>query len=128
MEVVVIVPILALLQYYWFAIEVSRMRAKHGCPAPAMTGHPKFERMNRVHYNSLEQLIMFLPAQWLYGYYARFIWAAGFGIVYLVGRFVYRYAYVRDPSSHSPGFTFSVLPTTIMLIWVLVVAAGRCLV
>ena len=48
MEAVTIVTVLALVQFYWFGIEVGKMRAKHQCKAPAVTGAPEFERMFRV--------------------------------------------------------------------------------
>ncbi len=31
-----------------------------------MTGHPDFERANRVHVNTLENLIIFIPAVWIF--------------------------------------------------------------
>lgn len=120
MEYMVIVTVLVLFQYLWFGFDVGRMRQKHACPAPVMTGHAEFERMNRVHYNTLEQLIMFLPAMWLYGYYVNARWAAAFGVVYLLGRFIYRVAYMKDPATRGTGFTLTLLPSAIMLAWVLI--------
>lgn len=121
MDYMVVITVLALFQYLWFGLDVARMRHKHGCPSPAMTGHPEFERTNRVHYNTLEQLIIFLPAMWLYGYYVNARWAAALGVVYLIGRFIYRVAYIRDPASRTTGFTLTVVPSVTMLVWVLVV-------
>ena len=125
MEAIVVITVLALLQYTWFGTEVAGVRVKLDCPAPAESGPPQFERMNRVHHNTLEQIVMFLPALWLYGYYVNFLWAAGFGIVYLVGRFIYRAAYLKDPSSRTLGFGLTILPSAVMLVWVFVVAIGR---
>ena len=78
--------------------------------------------MFRVHYNTMEQLAAFLPALWLYGLTVNHLWGAGFGLVYLVGRFIYRAEYLKEPDSRSLGFGMTMLPTVIMLIWVLVVA------
>lgn len=125
MEAVTIVTVLALLQFYWFGIEVGKMRGKHGCKAPAITGPPEFERMFRVQQNTMEQLVMFLPALWLYGSLVNPLWGAGLGVIYLIGRFIYRSSYVKDPSSRSLGFMTSVLPTSVMLIWVLVAAVVK---
>jgi uncharacterized MAPEG superfamily protein len=99
------------------------MRAKHQCKAPATTGAPEFERMFRVQQNTMEQLVMFLPALWLYASLVNPIWAAGMGVVYLVGRFIYRSSYVKDPAGRSLGFGITILPTSVMLIWVLIAAA-----
>ena len=120
MEAVVIVTVLALLQFFWFGLGVAKMRAKHQCKAPAITGAPEFERMFRVQQNTMEQLVMFLPALWLYANFVNPLWGAGLGVVYIVGRFIYCAAYVKDPSTRSMGFTISILPTTVMLIWLLV--------
>ena len=120
MEAVTIVTVLALMQFYWFGIEVGKMRAMHNCKAPAITGHPDFERMFRVQQNTMEQLVMFLPVLWLFATTVNPLWAAGMGVVYLVGRIIYRAAYVKDPAKRSLGFSVSVLPTSVMLVWVLI--------
>lgn len=125
MEITAIVTVLVLLQYLFFAIQVGSMRPRLGIKAPATTGTPEFERMFRVHYNTMEQLLAFLPALWLFGLMVNHLWAAGFGIVYLVGRFVYRSEYLREPDSRSLGFGLTLLPTAVMLVWVLVVAVLR---
>ena len=125
MEAVTIVTILALMQFFWFGIEVGMMRAKHQCKAPAITGAPEFERMFRVQQNTMEQIVMFIPALWLFAEFVNPLWAAGMGVVYLIGRTVYRMAYVKDPKSRSAGFMMTVLPTSVMLVWVLGDAVWR---
>jgi glutathione S-transferase len=85
MEAVTIVTVLALMQFYWFGIEVGKMRVKHQCKAPAITGAPEFERMFRVQQNTMEQIVMFLPALWLFAELVNPLWAAGMGVVYLIG-------------------------------------------
>ncbi len=120
MEVVTIVTILALIQFFWFGIEVGKMRVKHQCKAPAITGAPEFERMFRVQQNTLEQIVVFIPALWLFAEFVNPLWAAGMGVVYLIGRAVYRMAYVKDPKGRSIGFMMTALPTLVMLIWALV--------
>ncbi len=125
MEAVTIVTILALMQFFWFGIEVGMMRAKHQCKAPAITGAPEFERMFRVQQNTMEQIVMFIPALWLFAEFVNPLWAAGMGVVYLIGRAVYRSAYVKDPKGRSAGFMMTALPTAVMLVWVLVDAVLR---
>ena len=119
MDAVVIVTVLALLQFVWFGFDVGMMRGKHQCKAPAVTGAPEFERMFRVQQNTMEQLVIFLPAMWLFGTMVEPLWAAGLGVIYLVGRTIYRYSYVKDPASRSLGFMLSYVPTLLMLLWVL---------
>lgn len=122
MEAIAVVTILALAQYYIFGVQVGQMRAKHGVKAPAITGHPEFERMFRVQQNTLEQLVMFVPALWIYGYFGKPMWAAAAGIVYIVGRIVYKRGYVADPAKRSPGFTISIIATSALMLAGLVAA------
>jgi hypothetical protein len=122
MELTAIVTVLALLQFIFFGIQVGSRRVKLGIKAPLTEGTPEFDRMFRVHYNTMEQLVAFLPALWLYGVMVNHLWGAAMGVVYLVGRFIYRSEYVKEPDSRSLGFGLTVLPTAVMLVWVLVVA------
>lgn len=122
MEATVIVTFLALGQYVLFGVQVGSMRGKHGIKAPAQTGHPEFERMNRVHLNTMEQLVLFLPALWMQAYYANPLFGAVVGMVYVVGRFIYRAEYLKDPDSRGLGFTMSFVPSAVLLIWALVAA------
>ena len=66
MELVGAVTLLALLQFVVMGIMVGRARGLYGVKAPATTGHEQFERWFRVHYNTLEKLIVFLPSLWLF--------------------------------------------------------------
>ena len=120
MQAVAIVTILALAQFILFSIQVGSMRGKHGVKAPAVTGHPEFERMFRVQQNTMEQLVAFIPALWIYAYLVNPFWGAAMGLVFIVGRFLYRASYVKDPDSRGLGFTLTFLPTAVMLVWALI--------
>ena len=60
-----LVTVLALLQYLVFGLLVAQARGKYGVQAPATTGHELFERVYRVQMNTLEMMVMFIPALWL---------------------------------------------------------------
>ena len=62
MNYVHLVAVLAVLQFFLFGILVGRAREQYGIDAPAISGHQLFERAFRVHQNTLEQLVGFLPA------------------------------------------------------------------
>jgi glutathione S-transferase len=119
-----IVTVAALLQYIAFSWVVGRARVRYSVSAPAIAGHPVFERYFRVHQNTVEQLVVFLPALWLFALRVDPAWAAGLGFIYLAGRLLYFYSYTRDPKNRSLGFAMSALPTLVMLAWVLVAAIG----
>lgn len=116
MELVGLISLLAVLQFVVFGILVGRARGVYGVKAPATTGHEQFERWFRVHYNTLEKLIVFLPALWLFGYYVGQYYAAGLGLIYLVGRLLYAVSYTRDPASRTLGTLVSEFPILIMII------------
>jgi len=116
MEYVAIVIVLALLQYFAFGLLVGRARGKFNVHAPAITGHPVFERYYRVHQNTLELMIMFIPAIVLFGYWIRPDMGAGIGFVYVIGRFIYLRAYIGDPAQRGLGFALSILPILVLLI------------
>ena len=122
MEAVAIVTILALAQFVLFSIQVGSMRGKHSIKAPAVSGHEEFDRMFRVQQNTMEQLVAFVPALWIFGYLVNPLWGASLGLVFVVGRFIYRAAYLKDPDSRGIGFTLTFLPTAVMLVWSLIAA------
>lgn len=110
-----IVTMLALTETAVFGLRVGAARGKYGVAAPATTGNDMFERHYRVHYNTLEMMVLFVPAAWAFGYYVSYLWAAGLGVVYIIGRIVYAVTYVRDPASRGPGVLLSVVPTWILI-------------
>ncbi len=116
MSLVYVVMGLAMLQYLYFGFAVGGARGRYGVKAPATTGHETFERYFRVHMNTLELLVVLIPALPLFGWFVSARWAAVLGAVYLVGRFLYFYTYVRDPAKRSAGFGLSFLPVVVLLI------------
>jgi glutathione S-transferase len=119
MHYVAIVTVLALLEFFWFQVEVGRARSKYDVKAPATAGHDIFERHFRVQMNTLEQLAMFLPALWIFAAFVSPLWASVLGAVFVVGRAIYGVTYVRDPRSRSLGFALTLLPTMLMLVDIL---------
>lgn len=125
MNYIHIVAVLAVVQFFLFGILVGRARGQYGIKAPATSGSEPFERVFRVHTNTLEQLVGFLPALLIAGVYWPDAIIAGIGAVYLVGRFVYRHLYLANPARRGPGFLLTVLPTFILLVAALVGAVTR---
>ena len=120
MELVTIVVILSLIQYLVFGALVGKARGKYGVDAPAVTGDPVFERYYRVHQNTLESLVLFVPAILLFGWYVHGVTAAALGVVYLIGRTMYLLSYVKDPKSRGPGFALTLLPSAVLAIGALI--------
>jgi glutathione S-transferase len=111
-----IVALLAIIQLVVFGVLVAWARGRYGVAAPAMGGHPVFERYVRVQMNTVETLLVFLPGLWIAARYWPPGYAALVGSVYLVGRVLYLRAYVRDPKSRSLGFSLSMLPALALVL------------
>ena len=69
-----LVTALTLLLHQVLTINVGRARAKYKIMPPAMSGDENFERVVRVQQNTLEQLVFFLPALWLFSVYVNPFW------------------------------------------------------
>jgi glutathione S-transferase len=109
------VTALALIEYMYIALLVGRARGTYKVPPPATTGDPIFERHFRVQQNTLEQLIIFVPAILIFG--ASFPWfAAIVGLGFIVGRFLYLQGYVKDPAQRGIGFGISFLSNVILVL------------
>lgn len=120
MALVHLIVALALLQFIVFGMAVGWARGKYGVKAPATTGNELFERYFRVQMNTLEQLVVFVPAILLFATVDGPRWAAILGAVWLVGRVIFFYSYTRNPASRGLGFILTLLPSMIMVIGVLV--------
>jgi glutathione S-transferase len=90
--------------YFWLGLEVGMARGKFGVAAPATTGDPAFERIYRVHINTLEWLPIYLPSLWLFGYYVSDLGAAFLGLVWIFGRYLYKRGYEQAAEKRSTGF------------------------
>jgi glutathione S-transferase len=115
-SVVAIVAALALLEYSWFATQVGNARARYGVKAPATTGNEIFERYYRVQQNTVEQLVAFLPALFLFATYVSAAVAAVLGALFIAGRWLYARGYVADPEKRSTGFLIGAVASTALLI------------
>jgi glutathione S-transferase len=113
---VTIVAMLALLEYFFFSIKVGQARGKYGVKAPATTGNEMFERYNRVHQNTMEQLVMFLPSLFTFATFVSPMWAAIIGVVFIIGRAMYFNLYIGDPDKRGTGVLVSVLATAVLII------------
>jgi uncharacterized MAPEG superfamily protein len=116
MELVSFVIALALLECFAFGVLVGQARGRFGVEAPAMTGHPDFERINRVHQNSLEQLVLFVPAIWIFASTVSPRIAAALGLVFVVGRAVYARGYMQEAKKRGTGMAISSVGLILLLL------------
>ncbi|HWY62670.1 MAG TPA: MAPEG family protein [Rhizomicrobium sp.] len=107
----------AMVLIYTFG-QAGRLRAKHGILAPAITGHPKFERALRVQMNTVEQFVIFLPLLWLATTYFHIIgWLPGvLGFAWCLGRIIYSLGYMAAPEKRTLGFVITAIANLGLLI------------
>lgn len=115
-SLVAIVTLLALLLYFFMGLRVGQARGQYKVEAPATSGHPDFERVFRVHANTLEWLPIFLPSLWLFAIaWNNDLVAAIVGVVWIVGRVLYMTGYSKAAASRSTGFGIQALATGVLL-------------
>jgi glutathione S-transferase len=111
-----LVTIAALIEYMVFVYLTGHARGKYSVQAPATTGDPIFERYYRVQQNTLEQLVIFLPALWLYNEYVGTRTAFLLGLVFVIARGLYASAYIKEPSTRQTGATATFAANGILVI------------
>jgi glutathione S-transferase len=111
-----LVTIAALILFFVVTINVGRARAKYGVKPPEMSGEPAFERVVRVQQNTLEQIVLFLPALWIFATFIQPNAAAIIGTFWVFGRILYAWGYYQAAEKRGPGFGISSLATIVLLL------------
>jgi glutathione S-transferase len=96
--------ILAVLVTMAFGAYAGYCRGKYKIQAPATVGHPDFERAFRIHANTIENLVLFLPTLWVasvfYGGQIPFV----LGLLWPATRLVYAAGYAQSNTNlRAPG-------------------------
>jgi glutathione S-transferase len=110
-----LVTCLAMLAYFFTAVQVTRARAAFGVKAPAIIGNPDFERVFRVQANTLEWMPIFLPSLWLFAIYVSDPIAAVLGLIWIAGRILYMTGYSKAAGKRGPGF--GIQATAAVILW-----------
>ena len=124
MEFVVLSIGAALLQYLYFGIETGRARGAGRVMAPSVVGDENFERHFRAHQNTLEQLIVFIPASFACGLFVQGIYVALVGLLFMAGRQLYFSRYVKDPTTRGPGMLMTMVANTVLIMIAMVSAVA----
>lgn len=111
-----IVVLLTVLLQFGTLWATGHARGKYGVKAPAIAGHPGFERAWRVQMNTLEATMIFLPTLWLSTQYGFPLWGGLAGLVWVVGRVWYAVAYMKDPAKRGPGFMLACAGWLVVLV------------
>jgi glutathione S-transferase len=100
--------IIALLVYLSQGIFVGLARKKYNIKAPKISGNEDFERVFRVHYNTLENLPLLLVSLWFFALLVSPVWAGWLGLLWSLGKIGYMYGYYKSAEKrHSYGSILS---------------------
>ncbi|MFZ2005125.1 MAG: MAPEG family protein [Stellaceae bacterium] len=111
-----IVTLLAVAFYFFLATRVAAARGRFNVQLPATTGHPDFERVFRVHQNTLEWMPTFLVPLWLCAIYLNDVAAAVLGLVWIGGRVLYFIGYSQAVEKRLPGFLIQVAACALLFV------------
>lgn len=120
MEHASLIVLLALLQYIWFTIRVGSTRGKYQVNAPACEGDEAWERLFRVQQNTMEQLVIMIPAAYAFAYYVSGLWVLLPGVAFIIGRFLYSAEYLKDPKTRAPGMSLTLAANAGLVIGALI--------
>ena len=115
MHWVALITVLALVELLVFQGFTGAARQKGNVPAPKITGDENFERWYRVQMNTIEQLVIFLPALWICAHLGAPTVAIVAGFAFIVGRALYAVGYVADPKKRTVGFVLGFLANVVLL-------------
>ena len=116
MEYATLIVLLALLQYVWFTVRVGITRGKYEVNAPACKGDENWERLFRIQQNTMEQLIMLIPASYAFAYYLSPVWVLVPGAAFVFGRFLYSATYLKDPKTRGPGMGLTLAANAVLIL------------
>jgi glutathione S-transferase len=109
-----LVTCLTIAFYVSASTMVSRARTAYGVKLPATSGHPDFDRVQRVHMNTLEWLPIFLPSLWLFAIYIGDLAAGILGLIWIIGRILYMIGYTKAVEKRGPGFAIQGLACVVL--------------
>lgn len=106
MEYTIVIIMIALTQYMLFGLRAGVTRPKYNVHPPKTTGNETWERIYRVHQNTMEQLVVFIPAMLTFTHYVSQIWAVVLGVLFIIFRQYYSYMYVKNPPDRKFPLSF----------------------
>src|SRR5215467_15653276 len=96
--------LLAILVTFFAAGRVGQMRAKYGIQAPTCVGDPNFERAFRMHMNTVENLVLFIPLLWVSAFFFGGQLPFWVGLVWIASRVIYMIGYAQENAQkRGPG-------------------------
>jgi glutathione S-transferase len=122
-----LVTIATLFVYIWVTLQIGKARRLHSISAPDMTGPDDFNRVIRVHGNTMEAMLLFLPSLWLFAAFNSDLYAGIIGLFFPLGRIIYARGYYQAADKRGRGFMIGFLSTVVLLVGALIAVAQNLL-
>jgi glutathione S-transferase len=121
--------IIVIILYLFQSKNVARGRLKYNVPAPKTMGHnDNFDRIFRVHLNTLEQMPIFLPLLWIFAVLINPLYSFILSIIWSIGRIGYTVGYYKSAEGrHNLVAYLSDAVNAIFLFGIIWVIGGRLL-
>lgn len=117
--------LIAIIVTFALGARVGYMRAHHRIEAPATVGHPQFERAFRVHANTVENLVLFVPLLWVASIFYGGTIPFWLGIAWIVSRLIYTWGYSQENTQmRGPGLGIGLLSLLGLLVLSAIGLAG----
>jgi glutathione S-transferase len=98
------VTLLDMALFFLMSANVSLARGKYKVHAPSIDGPDTFQRIFRVHANTVEQLMFHLPLLWIAAFAMDDVFAAAFGCIWTFSRVLYARGYYLKSKRRTKGF------------------------
>ena len=108
--------LLVLLVYHWMMFNAGGARAKSNVDAPRTDGPNEYRRIYRAHINTLEHMVPFLVAMWVFAVVVSDLWAAVLGVVWTIGRIVYALGYYAAAEKRFSGLAISFITGMVLIL------------
>lgn len=94
---------------FYLAFNVGSMRRKHKANVLKTTKDEEVLIANRVHMNTIENLVVYLPILWIATIYGPTKIAGIVGAVWFLSRILYAFMYFKNPNKREKPFIIGVL-------------------
>lgn len=112
-----LISLAMILVYFWTGQRVAPARKTHNVPAPRTEGSDDFNRVYRAHVNTLEQLVVTLPALWIMAQAVNARYAAILGVIWIGARIHYVLSYSQAADKRGTGFIIGFVATLVAVLW-----------
>jgi len=106
-----LVTLITLLVYFYITLRVGAARSNFKIEAPSVVGPDEFNRTFRAQQNTLEQIVLYLPALWLFAFAWGDMPGSIVGVLWPIGRMLYAIGYSSAPEKRALGFVIGILTT-----------------